>query len=256
MTLDGFKTGMTVLDEVLKEDTKTYQKRSPKWKETEEERVRFSASGLNERNIQRPHGLGEFIMDKLYNQAKEEKDLWLARIERHFQAHNRSNVDRDLVAPWNQAIELGRRWAAEENNTRMNRELEAIVEHVRSVYKDHRSSLASPRTTPSSSPKTSVPFSDLPIERRQDAIRKISRQFVSFPPPGKFLMQDEEIATLRASYAYKYDHYIWHEGSGFPWDVAMRELGAIKARATGGYKAIAGEFYDHFNMKHSKDYHI
>jgi RNA-dependent RNA polymerase len=62
------------------------------------------------------------------------------------------------------------------------------------------------------------------------------------PPPGKFFMQDEEIASLRASYAYKYDHSKWHEGTGFPWDVAMRELGAIKARVTGGHKTVTGDF--------------
>jgi len=70
-------------------------------------------------------------------------------------------------------------------------------------------------------------------------------------------MQDEEVARLRASYAYKYDHEVRFSGwTRFPWDVAMRELGAIKARATGRHKTIAGEFYDHFNMKHSKDYHM
>ena len=256
MTLDGFKTGMTVRDEVLKNDTKIYQKRPPKWKETEEERVRFSACGQNENNLQRPHDLGQFIMDELYNQAKEEKDLWLVKIESHFDAHSCCKIDGDLVAPWNRAIELGRRWAAEEKNTRMNHELEAIAKHVESVYKDHRGSLASPNKALTSSQKTGVPFSELPIEGRQDAIRKISRQFVSFPPPGNFFMQDEEIARLRASYAYKYDHSKWHEGTSFPWDVAMRELGAIKARATGGHKTVTGDFYDHFNMKHSKGYHI
>jgi hypothetical protein len=259
MTLDGSKTGMTVQDEVLKKDTKDYQKRPPKWRETDEEKDRFFASGQNEKNLQRPKDLGVFIMDELYDQAKDEKDLWLARIEHHFEAQNHRKADEDLVAPWNQAIELGRRWAAEENNTRMNHELDAIVKHVESVYKDHRGILASPRRTPTSPQKLgSVPFSQLPIEGRQDAIRKISRQFISFPPPGKFFMPDEEIARLRASYAYKYDHDHgrWNQGTSFPWDVAMRELGAIKARATGGHKTIAGQFYDHFNMKHSKDYHI
>lgn len=256
MTLDGFKTGMTVRDEILKEDTKMYQKRPPKWKETDEDRDRFHASGQNEQNLQRPNFLGRFIMDELHKQAEVEGNYWLAKIESHFEAPNRCKLDEDLVTPWNKAIELSNRWATEENNTRMKEELEAITKHVKQIYIDYRSLLSSPSKGPRT-PKKVVPFTGQPIEMRQDAIRGQSKKFASFPPPGKFLMQDEEIARLRASYAYKYDHETrcgsW---SRFPWDVAMRELGAIKARATGRHKTIAGEFYDHFNMKHSKDYHM
>ena len=255
MTLDGFKTGMTVREDILKSDTKTYQKRPPKWKETDEERDRFYASGQNEQNLQRPSCLKRFIMDELHKQAEEEGSIWLAKIDHHFEAPHRYKLDEDLVAPWNKAIELSERWATEENNTRMKQELEAIIQHVKEVYSDHRGSLTSPSKGLRNSPKKAVPFTGQPIEVRQDTIRKLSKKFVSFPPPGKFLMQDEEIARLRASYAYKYDHEtrFW---TRFPWDVAMRELGAIKARATGRHKTIAGEFYDHFNMKHSKDYHM
>ena len=257
MTLDGFKTGMTVRDEVLKQDTKTYQKRPPRWKETDEERDRFNASGQNEQNLQRPHFLGRFIMDELHKQAEEEGDHWLAKIESHFETPNRCKLDEDLVSPWNKAMELSNRWVAEENNTRMKQELVAIAEHVQKVYTNHRGSLASPSKKLRNSPKKVVPFTGQPIEVRQDTIRELSRQFASFPPPGKFFMPDEEIARLRASYAYKYDHKMrFSNWSSFPWDVAMRELGAIKARATGRHKTITGDFYDHFNMKHSKEYHM
>lgn len=255
MTLDGFKTGMTVREEVLKQDTKTYQKRPPTWKETEEERGRFYSSERNERNLQRPKQLGRFIMDELHKQAEEEGNHWLAKIESHFEAPSRCKLDEDLVAPWNKAIELSNRWATEENNTRMKRELEAIEQHVKTIYTDHRGLLASPSKASRNSPKKAVPFTGQPIEVRQDIFRKLSRDFASFPPPGKFLMQEEEIARLRASFAYKYDHEkgYW---TRFPWNVAMRELGAIKARASGRHKTIAGDFYDYFNMKHSKLYHM
>jgi len=257
MTLDGFKTGMTVREDILKNDTKRYQKRPPRWKETEEERDRFHASGQNEQNLQRPNSLGRFIMDELHKQAEEEGNYWLAKIENHFETPNRCKLDEDLVAPWNRAMELSDRWATEENNTRMKQELEAIAQHVKGVYSRHRGSIASPSKSLRNSPKKAVPFTGQPIEIKQDTIRKHSRDFTSFPPPGKFLIQDEEIARLRASYAYKYDHETrFSNWSRFPWDVAMRELGAIKARATGRHKTIAGEFYDHFNMKHSKDYHM
>jgi RNA-dependent RNA polymerase len=109
MTLDGFKTGMTVREDILKQDTKTYQKRPPKWKETDEERDRFHASGQNEQNLQRPKNLGRFIMDELHRQAEEEGNHWLAKIESHFEAPNRCKLDEDLVTPWNKAIELSNR---------------------------------------------------------------------------------------------------------------------------------------------------
>jgi len=239
MVLDGFKTGMTVREEI-------------------EEWDRFRASGQNEQNLQRPNFLGRFIMDELHKQAEDEGNHWLANIESHFEPPNRWRVDEDLVTPWNNAIELSNRWATEEKNTRMKQELEAIAEHVRTVYTNHRSSLASPSKGLRNSPKKAVPFTGQPIEIRQDAIRKLSREFVSFPPSGTFLMQDEEIARLRASYAYKYDfeNTRFSNWTRFPWDVAMRELGAIKARATGRHKTVAGEFYDFFNMKHAKDYHM
>jgi RNA-dependent RNA polymerase len=265
LCLDGLKTGMTVKDEILKNDTKTYQKRPPEWKETEEERNQFLASGQNEKNLQRPKGLRRFIMDELHELGKGEKDMWLARIESHFEAQSRRNVrDEDLVAPWDRAMKLGKKWIKEEKNNRMKQELDEIAKHVERVYEDHRVAFspkkASSRSSPRLMARECVPFTELPIEARQDAIRKLSRNFVSFPPPGKFLMQDEEIARLRASYAYKHDHDRWQffkpPGTSFPWDVGMRELGAIKARATGGHKTVVGEFYDHFNMKNSKNYHI
>lgn len=258
MCLDGLKSGMAVKDEVLKEDSRAYQKRSPEWKETDEEQNQFYASGRNEKHLQRPIGLGEFIMDELYEQAKGEKAFWLARIESRFGAQDRWNADQDLVAPWDRAMKLSRKLATVEKSDWMKRELDEIAKHIQSVYDDHRISFSPKKASSSqSSLKSSVPFTELPIEARQDAIRKLSRKFVSFPPPGKFLMQDEEIARLRASYAYKYDYerqFIKSAGgTSFPWDVAMRELGAIKARATGGHKTVVGEFYDHFNMKHPRN---
>ena len=259
LCLDGLKTGMTVKEEILKKDSKTYQKRPPKWKETDEERDQFRASGWNETNLQRPDSLGQFIMDELNDQAKEEEDAWLAKIGSHFNVKGRCNVrDEDLVAPWNRAMDLSKRFAAEERNTWMKRELDQIAEHIESVYQVHRESLSSSHSLSpkkaTSSFKSAAPFTEMPIEARQNAIRKVSKLFVSFPPPGKFFMQDEEIARLRASYAYKYNYDCHYNRSSFPWDVAMRELGAIKARATGGHKTVVGEFYDHFNMKHSKNY--
>jgi hypothetical protein len=56
VTLDGAKTGMTV----LKEDTRKYQKFPPTWKE------RHVMHGKNGTNLKRPSSLGRFIMDDLH----------------------------------------------------------------------------------------------------------------------------------------------------------------------------------------------
>ena len=255
LCLDGLKAGMVVKNEILKEDSKAYQKRSPRWKETEEEQSQFLASGKNEKHLQRPDGLGNFIMDELHEQAKGEGDFWLAKIEHRFEreAQNCWNPDEDLIAPWDRAKTLSKRLETEKKSIWMKRELDEIATHIRGVYDDHRSAF-SPKKVSSGSLKS---FTELPIETRQDTIRRLSKKFVSFPPPGEFFMLDEEIARLRASYAYKYDYERQFGkstgGTSFPWDVAMRELGAIKARATGGHKTVVGEFYNHFNMKHPKN---
>ena len=264
--LDGLKTGKIVKDEILKKDSKTYQKRPPEWKETEEELSQFLDSGQNEKNLQRPNRLGQFIMDELYDQAKEEKDAWLAKIGRHFaDAQSRWNVkDEDLVAPWDRAMKLSMKLSTEQKTTWMRRELDGIAKHIERVYKLHRDSFSLKNLKTPASPKSfkkrsiaSVPFTELAIGVKQDVIRKVSREFVSFPLPEKSLMQDEDIARLRASYAYKYDFdkcQFNKSGTSFPWDVAMRDLGTIKARATGGHKTVTGEFYDHFNIKSSKKF--
>jgi hypothetical protein len=141
---------MAVKEEVLKKDSREYQKRSPQWKETEEERGQFLASCRNESHLQRPSGLGRFIMDELYEQAKGEEDFWLAKIETRFEskAHNRRNaVDEDLVTPWDQAKKKSRRYITEQKSDVMERELEEIAKHVRSVYKDHRQTFSPKRSS-------------------------------------------------------------------------------------------------------------
>lgn len=264
MTLDGAKTGMTVLPQVLKDDTRKYQKRPPTWKETEEDRERHVMHGKNETNLKRPSSLGRFIMDDLHSQAEAEGNVWLARIEKKFEIKNRIKVDDDLTAPWLKFLQRSKRWISEENNTLLSGELEQIRKHVEAIYLEHRAELnASPRkqTNQYSPKKDKASFTDLPIEVRQDKFRALSRKFASFPRPDTFLALSEwDIAAARASYAYWYDHEqrkqsISNNWTRFPWDVAMRELCTIKARAGGRHKAVAGEFYDHFNMKHPRTHH-
>ncbi|CAA7259841.1 unnamed protein product [Cyclocybe aegerita] len=258
MTLDGIKTGMSVLPETEREDAKKYNKRAPRWKETEEERDRKTS---NETNAKRPRELGRFIMDELHNKATTEGENWLVRIGNHFKSVASAKTDEALVEPYRKALEMCRRWATEEGNHRPSEDLKKLEEHVRKVYDDHRTEMSSPKKTSRSSPKKDKgSFTDQPIEVRQDKIRELSRRFADFPKPGELMMHDEEVARIRASYAYYYDcerrrgyDVPW---SRFPFDVAMRELCAIKARAAGRYKVVDGGFYDHFNMKHPNKHHF
>ena len=58
-----------------------------------------------------------------------------------------------------------------------------------------------------------------------------------------------EVARLRASYAYLYDWTKKQGGTRFPWNVAMRELGAIKLRARQDFKPISQDFYEKMMMR-------
>ena len=258
MVLDGIKTGMTVRPDILKQDTARFQKRPPTWKETEEDRERNEQT--NEANIKRPKELGGFIMDDLYKQAQLEGNRWRARLDDEFKADGLCKLDKDLAAPWYDALKLGERWKTEESNGRFLEDLESIRKHVAGLYTDYRTDINSPRKQSRMSPsKTEKPFISQPI--RQDKIRKLSKQFASYPPAGRVMMLAEDIARVRASCAYVYDYeqrksYSNNNYSRFPWDLAMRELCAIKARARGRFKTVDGDFYDHFNMKHPKNHHF
>lgn len=262
MTLDGAKTGLTVKPEVLVKDTKAFQARPPKWKETEEEAHSFALSGANSVNLTRNKSLKAFIMDILHDEADAEGNRRLRSIEETFNARRRHVMDPDLVAPWLEAVERANRWFEEENNLRYQQDLERIKNHVHAMYDRHRAEVntGSPRKPVKTSPRkgSKASFTDLPIEVRQDKIRALSKDFASIPTSKTVLMADEEIARLRASYAYFYDSEKKKPNgwTRFPWDVAMRELGAIKARSTGRHKCVAGHFYDEFNMKHPHKHHI
>ncbi len=235
----------------------------PMWKaETEEEKERNNQR--NEARVRRQPKLGKFIMDVLYDQATNEGDKWHARIDEHFSKVSRNGLDEDLAGPWNRAVELGERWATEEGNDRIKRELEGLKKHVARLWEENRTQmLPTPRKQIKNSPTKgkSAAFTDLPIEVRQDKFRILSKAFIAFPRPNQFIMADEEVARIRASYAYVHD-FDQKKSSGtnnftrFPWNVAMRELCAIKARATGRHKTVSGDFYDHFNMKHPNKHHF
>jgi len=93
-------------------------------------------------------------------------------------------------------------------------------------------------------------FSHRSIEIRQDCLRRVSREFVGGPPAAEtFVFSQEEIARLRASYAYLYDWTRHGGGTRFPWNVAFDELGEIKLRAQKDFKPISRDFYEKMSIR-------
>jgi RNA-dependent RNA polymerase len=85
--------------------------------------------------------------------------------------------------------------------------------------------------------KTKGPgFTKKPICERQDMLRKESKSFANGP---KLLLYDSDrVSVLRASCAYVQDFEAskGRSPTQWPWNVAMGELGRIKARSEGGQK--------------------
>ena len=97
-------------------------------------------------------------------------------------------------------------------------------------------------------------FTNCNIVDRQDVLRKSSKFFQEHPTPEEMevFTDPEEIARLRASYAYLHDlemhKYKEPKWSRFPFDVAARELCAIKANALGASKTVTRAFYEKYKL--------
>ncbi|KAG0708740.1 RNA dependent RNA polymerase-domain-containing protein [Suillus ampliporus] len=228
--LDGAKSGLTVLPEVMKRDIKLYQKRSPEWKENIEE----APPETNEINVQRPRGMKEFVMDAILSHARSYRNLKMQQVDGTF-SEIHGHRDSSLEKPWQDAESRVRRvkYSNGDAALTMEAELSKIRKHVDKMREEYKKSIRRS-------------FSGLKIERRQDILRSLARDFTAAPDLSSFLFfSAEDVARLKASYAYI------HDSSQFPWDVAMRELGMIKARSLGPSKTVALGFYDRFVLKRS-----
>jgi hypothetical protein len=249
--LDGAKTGLTVTPEALERDRAKYQKRSPQWKETDEDRELLQKFESNATHVRRPKSLGVFIMDTIFAQAKEESVRRMGEVRKLFDswASGRDAIDHDVTAPWFEARRIAERYVVEEGCDRMQRDLQKIEKHVEEIYASHRQQLrAAPGSPAAPIRRGGAAFTDLPIEARQDRFRALSRRFVCAPKTEELLLDDREISRLKASCAYWYDSQ-QPKWSRFPWDVAMRELCAIKAHALGASKTVTIVFYERFSIK-------
>ncbi|KAG1866468.1 RNA dependent RNA polymerase-domain-containing protein [Suillus tomentosus] len=226
--LDGAKSGLTVLPEVMKSDTKLYHKRSPEWKECGEEKPE-----TNEMNAQRPKGMKEFVMDAIMSHARNHRDLKLQQVDSAFSRHH-GHRDSSLEKPWQDAESRLQRVKCNNEHAALTMEMELskIRKHVEKMREEYRKSIRRS-------------FSGLKIERRQDILRSLARDFSAAPDVSSFLFfSSEEVTRLKASYAYI--HECPNFTGQFPWDVAMRELGMIKARSLGPSKTVALGFYERF----------
>jgi RNA-dependent RNA polymerase len=168
-------------------------------------------------------------MDRISHFAKEERDRQLIPVMAAFNSFDKVVVDAHLTEPWLNALKLADRFVEEEGCDRMKLDLTKIEDHVHELYDKHREQV-NVKNSPAKRDKR-APFSDLPIEVRQDKMRALSNEFLSKPRLEDVMMDEAQIRRLRASYAYLYDSQKTKTGwTRFPWDVAMRELCAIKGK--------------------------
>ncbi|TFY73397.1 hypothetical protein EWM64_g10615, partial [Hericium alpestre] len=246
-TLDGSKTGLSVLDSVFIQDKRKYFiSRAPIWKKKFEERreepgLRFDTS--NQSPISRGENLPLFIMDYLQKVVKHESDGQYALVERFFRQYSHEMLPNDevLEGPYLKAVARMKK-QSEPFKERMKAELSVIEKHVQECYEHHQQKM------------TGTKFTELRIELRQNLLRDLSREFVSKPAEDELsflrIFSDEEVWKIRASYAYYYDHF-GKKPSRFPWNVAMRTLGDIKGGANRLHKTVSSDFYPFMEVRKS-----
>lgn len=223
---------------MLAKDRKKYAQKILEWKEKSKDPKEVSTDETNAARA-RPLAGREFVMDIIQGYAKKQGDIQLSKVEKKMKACSLFVADEELTAPWNEARVIAER----SQNRDRHEDLNAIKMHVQSVYKKHDDQV-----------RRGFAFTDLPIEVRQDELRALSKEFAAKPSPEDLVTTTGmEAAMIKASYAYLYDSE-QRAGAGtkwtrFPWNMAMRELCAIKARAGGRWKALNGDFYERMMIK-------
>jgi RNA-dependent RNA polymerase len=233
---------------VLRKDVNKFQRRGPGWKETAEDKQKLLRRGSNEANLRRSGSMFQvtFIMDIIKSLAGMENDRYQRLIDEKFQDTRFPIADADLIAPWLEIRAIADRVATEEGNDRKKRDLKRIEDHVQFMYNEHKLQRQPTKKAPSDK---RAAFSDFRIEIRQEKLRQLSKEFFSIPCADELEFSERERARLLASYAYYYDSQQRKKWSRFPWDLAMRELCAIKAHKDGLSKTVSIDFYERFILK-------
>jgi RNA-dependent RNA polymerase len=191
-------------------------------------------------------------------------------------------VDPALEAPWEQAMKRAERLLELDGNKRLMDELGRIRNHVQTVREKHKEMMRPGESSrkernghSSKSPRKAKPsFTSKPIEQRQNMLREVSLLFNQMPQEDDFIvLSPADVRRCRASYGEEVrapvqsssqTHnllqlaYILETNnqekrypdsySRFPFDVAMRELGIIKAESLGSCKMVNSSFYSAFNV--------
>jgi len=272
LILDGSKSGLRVNLDKMKIDTQKFKVAEMVWRERLAKDFKTRATiggGVNEdnrRSAKRGSGLKGFIMDHMYSFGKSENVRIGELLNKSMGGDKlKAAPDSALLKPWRDAEIRAEKAKKEFGSSLFSDELEAIKKHVEEVYKMHRSEFGSGSRSPSkkllqmspSKKGARAALSDIPIEKRQDKIRKVSLAFQQ-PIAGRETMlcfAGQELNELKASYAYLHD---WEQNrdswikcfTHFPWDVAFRDLCAIKAKSTSsGWKAVRIDFYESMMVK-------
>ncbi|THU89976.1 hypothetical protein K435DRAFT_276844 [Dendrothele bispora CBS 962.96] len=240
--LDSAKSGHKIEQKTLKDYRDRYKSIGKlAWKEagfmTPKPKFASQDNALQWRP-QRPEKLGPFIMDTLRCTAEQEGRKWLDKVEEISGLKGRIKPDEDLLRPYKHALKT----ATDRSNDAFLSDLKLITDHVSTIHGKYERSLGSAEG-----------FTSQHIVVRQDTLRGISKEFNSLPKPDALqTIQDEAtIARLRASYAYYFDAFMRKSPGNwtrFPWDVALRELCEIKARALGPWHASTQSFYERFKL--------
>ncbi|KAL4244292.1 RNA-dependent RNA polymerase [Abortiporus biennis] len=250
--LDGAKSGVTVEPKQFRVDNDKYKRPLPEWKALKSPKNNDSNSTI----LKRPPGLGKFIMDVLRDEMNSECNKHLADLDQLLPPADmglNGVFDRDLEKPWVDAYSRAKECQRIGMGPYMLNELERIEDHVKKVRSRFIEEMRKVEDAPEGKGAAQgkgkgVKFTALRIEQRQDFLRRFSREF-AHGPIGLVFFSDLEVARLKASFAYVYDFKEEKKGkSRFPWNVAFRDLGSIKAEAVGQHKTVSSSFYQMFSI--------
>lgn len=225
--LDSPKSGLKIVDSVLKSDKGRYQLYlKPAW--MGEDRDQPQTNPRNLMPIPRGKGLDVFVMDKFAEQVRQVVSAAKRKVEMTLEGLH-ITPDPALLAPYKSRINdldeyesmVATHPECATHATTLRRELDKLKNHVNDVYSKWAKG-------------TGQTFTYLPIETRQDRLRALSREFAKDPHfevgiGYVALRTREDRMEFKASYAYfKHPHH------RFPWDVATSTLCRLKAASTPG----------------------
>ncbi|KZV78606.1 hypothetical protein EXIGLDRAFT_824197 [Exidia glandulosa HHB12029] len=269
--LDSAKSGARLLPSSLNTLRRLVTtRRAPAWKETEEER---RLAQHEDRPLPKCNTL--FIMDEIADTCRKAAQAHLKAFESRVEDVNQFPLTRDivLVAPWEQARQFAAQAAGFGWDT-PKKQLDAIEEHIRVVHREWRAGhatylIAQQRarrdhvkraasvTTPMRSPtkKREVLNLDAELPTWSARHQRACYHFACKPAglgDESFFWGDHALARLKAACAYKltYDGPDPHKNTDadrtakFAFQVALRELAALKVESRGGdWKVMGPAFY-------------